>query len=251
MLRSLQKTWSHWPGAALFAVALIFLYVIARSPSFKTCYAQHEQYASYKQQQESFLGLSWVVRNAKVCARCAGDFADRNHGPLTAIATLLLALFTTTLWWATRKLVNHAPQIERAYISGGGAFTAQQLVDTANNRVVITPVDPFQVTVDNYGKTPARVIHVEIGFCNASNIPPVPQYAITTLFNGSIPPGRSGHLTGITFPRAQITGDVIFGRFHYWDIFRERMRYSGFILRINPQLGVEPINAPAAYTDWN
>jgi hypothetical protein len=29
------------------------------------------------------------------------------------------------------------------------------------------------------------------------------------------------------------------------------MRYSGFILHITPQLGVEPINAPAAYTDWN
>jgi hypothetical protein len=152
---------------------------------------------------------------------------------------------------AARDAAKHIPVVERAYVSGGGAFTAQQTIDKTGNRILITPVDPFQLTVDNHGKTPARVIHIEIGFCNASAIPPAPQYTVTRLFNGVIPPGKEGAGTGITFTRAQIAGDCIFGRFYYWDIFRERMRHSGFILHITPELGVEAIAAPAAYTDWN
>jgi hypothetical protein len=140
----------------------------------------------------------------------------------------------------------HIPVVERAYVSGGGAFTAQQTFDNATNRIFVTPVDPFQLTIDNYGKTPARVLHIEVGFCESSSIPPMPQYTITRLFNGVIPPGKEGAATGITFTRAQIRGDCIFGRFHYWDIFREQMRHSGFILHVTPGLGVEPIAAPAA-----
>ena len=152
---------------------------------------------------------------------------------------------------AARDAALHIPVVERAYVSGGGAFTAQQIIDRTNNRILITPIDPFQLTVDNCGKTPARVIHIEVGFCDASSIPPAPKYTITRLFNGVIPPGKEGGGTGITFKRAEITGDCIFGRFHYWDIFQERMRHSGFILHITPALGVEAIAAPAAYTDWN
>jgi len=152
---------------------------------------------------------------------------------------------------AARDAARHIPVVERAYVSGGGSFAVQQTINATTNVVTITPVDPFLLTVDNYGKTPARVIHIEVGFCNSASIPPTPNYTITQLFNGVIPPGKEGALTGITFTRAQVTGDCIFGRFHYWDIFRERMRHSGFILHIMPGLGVEPIAAPVAYTDWN
>jgi hypothetical protein len=36
-------------------------------------------------------------------------FLQENHGPITAFATIALAFFTTTLWWATRKLVKAGP----------------------------------------------------------------------------------------------------------------------------------------------
>ena len=80
---------------------------------------------------------------------------------------------------AARDAALHIPVVERAYVSGGGAFTAQQIIDRTNNRILITPIDPFQLTVDNCGKTPARVIHIEVGFCDASSIPPAPKYTIT------------------------------------------------------------------------
>ena len=104
----------HWAPALV--VLAIICYGISRSSSFQT-QAHHEQYAAYQKDQEGPLAFKWFWRNAKVLVRCAADFNDANHGPLTAIGTII---FTTTLWWATRTLVRHAPQIERAYISAGG-----------------------------------------------------------------------------------------------------------------------------------
>src|SRR5438034_11426276 len=99
----------------------VFSYWISRSSIFQICQARHYQYSAYQQNQEGPLALKWVWRNAKVGVRCGFEFVEASHGPLTALATIALAIFTTTLWLATRKLVKHVPQIERAYISGGGA----------------------------------------------------------------------------------------------------------------------------------
>jgi hypothetical protein len=68
-------------------------------------------------------------------------FFDENHGPITAwatialaVATIALARFTCTLW-STRRLVKASPQIERAYISGGGGRTFLPTEKDANRGV--------------------------------------------------------------------------------------------------------------------
>lgn len=152
----------------------------------------------------------------------------------------------------TLKVMENTAQMQlRAYVSGGGAFIAVPMRDYMSGEVRPTLTDTFQVTVNNYGATPAHVTDVDIGFCNSNAVPPIPAYTENVLIGGVIPPGKEGARTAARFARAQITGDVIFGRFQYNDIFRAGVRRSGFILQITDDRDVLPIKAPAAYTDWD
>jgi hypothetical protein len=175
---------------------------------------------------------------------------------LAIIAALqFLALVAQAIYLA--RTIIHGRRVERAYVSGGGAFLQISGLDPQTGKPTSQMTDTFQLTVDNYGKTPARVFNVEIGFCNATNIPPVPIYARNEFLSAVVPPNKEGAFTSVRLRRNQILGDTIFGRFTYETVFRRRFlrrpkrHHAGFILHITPNLAVEPINAPRAYTDWD
>jgi hypothetical protein len=120
--------------------------------------------------------------------------------------------------------------------------------------------DTFQLTIDNYGKTPAFVTHVNIGYWSLSGGPPPEPPPSTTrhVLSAVLPPGKEGLKMDVTLHRDEIKGDVIFGRFFYEDIFarrwwrkKKRVRSSGFILRIAEDRTTLAIAAPRTYTDWN
>lgn len=181
------------------------------------------------------------------------DFLAHNHVFEAAIAffTFGLAWFTAFLWKATLGLLSHAPQVERAYISGGGGPTTQIINQPATAggfpaSTFTVPTGHFTLCINNHGKTPGEMIEYGIGFCDASAIPTMPNYEITH-FQGYIAPGTNGHpiayiLMPTAFPRL-----CVYGRFYYQDIFEDR-HSCGFILEI---IGGDsrPIVAPAAYTE--
>jgi hypothetical protein len=152
--------------------------------------------------------------------------------------------------------IVHGRRVERAYVSGGGAFLEIRGIDAKTGEPTSQMTDTFQLTVDNYGKTPARVFNVKLGFVTQPTFPPF-IYVRNELLSAVIPPNAEGRFTPVRLRRNQIAGDTIFGRFTYETVFRRRFRlprrqhHAGFILHITPTLGVEPINAPRAYTDWN
>jgi hypothetical protein len=85
----------------------------------------------------------------------------------------------------------HAREVERAYVSGGGARLIVQrqapddlasgvyeqsvgVIELADGtRVLRLPTDLFELHINNHGKTPARLHHVAIGFRNAAALPSV------------------------------------------------------------------------------
>jgi hypothetical protein len=110
---------------------------------------------------------------------------------LAIIAALqFLALVAQAIYLA--RTIIHGRRVERAYVSGGGAFLQISGLDPQTGKPTSQMTDTFQLTVDNYGKTPARVFNVEIGFCNATNIPPVPIYARNDLLSAVVPPKQRG-----------------------------------------------------------
>src|SRR5436190_14194285 len=75
------------------------------------------------------------------------DWVDTRHDLVTAGATVVIALFTITLWRATSGLLRDAHQgalhfrmVEKAYVSGGAHYL---LVGGHPHEVI--------VTIDNYG----------------------------------------------------------------------------------------------------
>jgi len=141
------------------AVSVWIRYVAWNSTSFQACIADKQS----QQSQESLSELSrFFEMKARVGTDCLFVFLYQSRDAVTAVATAFIAIFTLTLWWATWGLLTHGREIERAYVSGGG------------------PHDPatrtFQLQVNNYGKTPAILTPVGIGFCELKNIPRSPLY---------------------------------------------------------------------------
>jgi hypothetical protein len=86
---------------------------------------------------------------ARFRTACLGDLLYEKRDAVTATATVFIALFTFTLFWATWSLLRHGREVERAYVSGGGPLAAN---------------DPniLAFTVDNYGKTPAIMVEYAV-----------------------------------------------------------------------------------------
>jgi hypothetical protein len=194
--------------------------------------------------------------NAKACDEKAEVDRQLLYATWALAALALLQFFALCAQaFYLARTITHGRRVERAYVSGGGSFLGRvgRNIETGEDIVEMTNI--FQVTVDNYGKTPARIISIDIGFCNSNNIPPEPRFTLNEFFNGVIPPNEKGAPTPIRLPTDQILGDVIFGRFNYETVFRrwfgaDRLHHAGFVLRIVDR-GVRPINAPRAYWDWN
>ena len=106
---------------------------------------------------------------------------------------------------------------ERAWISGGGYFPEMDITTGWK-------ADEFGVRIDNYGKTPAFVMHVVIGYWDTKNGSPPKRFpggkSYDLFYN--ISPGQQSLETDVKIPRSQIAGDIIFGRFFYEDIFSRR-----------------------------
>lgn len=196
--------------------------------------------------------------------------SDDNDKVVVAVSTVFIAIFTWRLFWATKKLWESADGqvkvagtaaeaarvsadiaahsmrmtrefLERAYLSGGGG---------AENGF-------FGLTIQNYGRMPGVLQEYALEFCSIDDIPEVPAY----LHPGTkcyqrvdvIQPGAEGRRLVRVF---QIPPDlqepVVYGRFWYTDIWRER-RYFSFILAIRPPTTDPDIGRTISdeYNAWN
>src|SRR5262249_10015883 len=113
-----------------------FVWVESFSSSFQSC----------MEQQTAREGLALVISYS----RCTARFVNEHNGGLSALASLVVALFTFTLWLIASSQLRHARDIDRAYVSGGGPGNP--------------PDGPFILTINNYGRTPAALIGYAVEF---------------------------------------------------------------------------------------
>src|SRR6266404_5050328 len=201
---------------------------------------------------------------------------------LLFIATAILAFATAALVIAgfrqsgdtrrgteiARRNLELIPDIERAYVSGGGARQVTQrisrnaAVGVEDNEhpieqsdgtfIIVGPTNRFEVHINNHGKTPARVHHFRVGFFNAAAPPPDPPYGDRKPLKDTFGPGtQSRRVRVVDIPQGQFARTAICGRF-YWDDIWGRHWSSGFAYEIpgpvlpNDSLSIE---TPAAYTE--
>jgi hypothetical protein len=94
-------------SAAVFIVAIIVLlaafYFTERSfsPVFQACVEKHQAGASSRIADDDISGR-WIglVTDG---VRCSGEFVEANSAAITALAAILVAAFTATLWIANGR----------------------------------------------------------------------------------------------------------------------------------------------------
>src|SRR5262245_48133681 len=173
-----------------------FVWVESFSSSFQSC----------MEQQTGHEGLALIISYS----RCTARFVNEHNGGLSALASLVVALFTFTLWLIASSQLRHARDIDRAYVSGGGPGNP--------------PDGPFILTINNYGRTPATLIEYAVEFCELTAIPPRPKYLARdykrTPSSGIYPPSAHGwDVAQIPYGHQQLREPVVYGRFWYKGLF--------------------------------
>jgi hypothetical protein len=177
-----------YPLVAFVAILVVFVgFERAFSPPFQSCIKQHPQNESGTPAEENPSGFCITV---DAYGRCTGSFIDANGNGITALATVVIAAFTVTLWIATSRqgVLNREALIadKRAFVSADG-FKQEWVHDIATD----TYSRRFRPHWKNTGSTPTKRLttHVE---CEIRNTPLPDGYVFTAtnahIGRGVIPP---------------------------------------------------------------
>jgi hypothetical protein len=209
-------------GVVLLAL-LIFALVGFTSPGYEKCIQHHKA--------------------TDTAARCFFDALHESHGVITALATIVIGVFTLTLWRATSKLGTLAENqdryfriSERAYLFCGGVQGVPKEDPQPLHQMLRPRADyydpPWRMGIFNWGRTPAFVTKVQWGVCPesefpkdmlVSNIIKEKRLSVRAPVNiqEAFPPttGRGQQYRHVE-PGREV-GTVFFGRVDYRDIFGE------------------------------
>jgi hypothetical protein len=161
------------------------------------------------------------------------------NGAVTALATVVIGVFTFTIWLVASRQLRVARETERAYLSANGLVGFNQV---------------FVVRVTNNGKTPGELLSVAVDFFDDNAIPPAPSY-VWHIRRRVFAPNEQDVEILISAPMPNnLQRPLAYGAIHYLDIWQEEHMY-GFVLRIHPAVpgqlsgvGADvPSGIPAAY----
>jgi len=149
-------------GWSLFLVAIaLAVWAVWESTAFQECVCvQTYQIRHQKIDNSSADVLVAALANPRIGFRCLGNFLDENESAITAIATILIAIFTLTLWLSTSRLA----QLTKATID----LAQQEFLSTHRPKLILRDAfcddneigNPIKVTyvIVNIGDTPARIV---------------------------------------------------------------------------------------------
>jgi hypothetical protein len=98
------------PASGWILVGLVILamyWVVDSAPSFKDCIHNQKDDRQYHQLHENGAVAAQVAR-WRLQTVCVEDWTERYQGAIGAVATLMVAAFTFTLWRATKRLWQSA-----------------------------------------------------------------------------------------------------------------------------------------------
>jgi hypothetical protein len=168
------------------------------------------------------------------------------------LATGLLGVGTFIAAKAAQKSAEHIPTAERAYIYGG--VGKRQIISDRNGAAVAIGV---QITMANYGKTPAFVKCIRFGTCRIDELPDIPVYTEEADVSDMYFPLMTMDKIRVTRAAVELPLDgthVVFQRVFFEDIFRKE-RSSGSVYRMyldeQGRVRDEPVAAKLAYWKWD
>jgi hypothetical protein len=160
---------SFCAGAIAIAIVAAAVWAVETSQPFRSC-AKGGQHYGGSSLQEHIADLSTLLDRRR---GCLATFLHDNEGPITAIASLFVALFTFTLWRSTDRLWNAGErQLQLSRDTAQRQLRAYLGVSLKTGPEIAANVAPrIFFIVKNYGATPARYI----GHWAATTLSPHPS----------------------------------------------------------------------------
>jgi hypothetical protein len=174
---------------AIAGVAAIF-WIVGTSKIFGECIKQSENDQRYGALQQGSAFILRLVARVHLNTDCAWEFTDNNQGPLTALATVIIATFTVFLALATRGL--------QLATRGLQDFAKEQAGDMKNS---IAEASRAATAMENVAT------HIEISATAAINAAASAQKSVTVAENALVAVETPYLLPIIVGHTISVTGD--------------------------------------------
>jgi len=170
-------------SASVFVVSIIVLlaafYFAERSfsPVFQACVEKY-QAAELSRIAEDDITGRWISLVEK-SIRCSGEFVEANSAAITALAAILVAAFTVTLWIATGR---QASLTRQAVMAGKRAFVFPNGVVALPESNAKTGSFDWRLVPawENSGETPTRNLRIYTD-CILTNVPLPENFSFTQI----------------------------------------------------------------------
>jgi hypothetical protein len=170
-------------SAAVFIVAIIVLLVAfyfaerSFSPAFQTCVEKHQAANSNRIAEDDITGR-WISL-VEHSIRCSGEFVEANSAAITALAAILVAAFTASLWIATGR---QAKLTRQAVMAGKRAFVFPTGVVALPESNAQTGSFHWRLVPawENSGETPTRNLRIYAD-CILTNVPLPESFSFTQI----------------------------------------------------------------------
>jgi hypothetical protein len=181
--RKRQRWRARFFWALLWLIGLAGVGMLVNySKTFTDCVHAHKNDNEYQQLRERAGVFAGVLKRegarAGLLYACGGDFADKNNGAIVAFATVIVGLFTFTLWRSTDRLwqasLEHAGHAERAIKVAEETAERQLRAYVFVREAHIIKIDNVlaaRIVIKNFGQTPAIDVQHEALF-RLDEIPP-------------------------------------------------------------------------------
>lgn len=114
----------YLPPVIACGIVILCFYVIMRSTGFRQCVCNEIGQAANRN--------DYYKQASRIIITCFGVFLEANQGAVAALSGLLVALFTGTLWWATKRLqdasVQQGDDMQRSIAEAARAALAMENV---------------------------------------------------------------------------------------------------------------------------
>jgi len=219
-------------GWTAFVIALaLCLWAVLESSIFQQCVCEQTYQTSQQQIEKGSADLFIaVIASPRITFRCFGHFLDRNESAVTAIATILIAIFTLTLWLSTSRLA----ELTNDTIT----LARQEFLASHRPKIVVRRVSPMtdnegiatgvQYSIHNIGDEVATIVAISEKIwlpASEENLHPTPPYEPARQVRIKI---NSGDSQSFMYEEAapNVRNDLAF-RFGYMETFNQTLGLSG------------------------
>ncbi len=149
-----RRWWRYLSGMLIFWFVSATLWAPTLSPTYENCQRARQAATSKSEQPEFHKQLAGLIV-------CEGEFAEKNNGAITGVATIFVAIFTFTLWFVTGSAVHLArTEFSATHRPAIIVHSVEYIPNASNSEAVKIEMLGASVTIFNRGDTPATKLRI-------------------------------------------------------------------------------------------